>query len=169
MSKTGPDWVAWPPKCHRRRCSGLYRKPGLRGRKPARRWPARLRTYSPDPQEVKKCWVGQVLSTFGGSAGQKPKFCKPTRPAKKTRKIRKISKNRFFQRGQKWLLEVPTDPQSGCWHLVGPLEAICSLCQKNRFFEIGREIRFFLWKFDCAIVSESFFRTNGFWTGLRNN
>ena len=139
--------MAWPPKCHRRRWFEFCSKPGLRGRKPARWWPTRLPTYSPDPQDVKKCWVGQVLSTFGGSAGQKLKFCKPTPTGKKSWKIRKISKNRFFLKGQKWLLEVPTDPQSCCWHPLGPPEAICWLFQKKTIFDIGWKIRFFLWKF----------------------
>ena len=147
ISKIGLDRVAWPPKCHRRRWFEFCSKPGLRGRKPARWWPTRLPTYSPDPQDVKKCWVGQVLSTFGGSADQKLKFCKPTPTGKKSWKIQKISKNRFFLKGQKWLLEVPTDPQSGCWHPLGPPEAICWLFQKKTIFDIGWKIRFFLWKF----------------------
>ena len=141
--------MAWPPKCHRRRWSGLYRKPGLGTRKPARWWPIRLRTYSPDPQEVKKCWVEHVPSTFGGSGGQKLKFCKPTPTDKKIRKIEKISKNRFFFKGPKLLLEVPYDPQSGCGHPLGPLEVIFWLFRKISFVD------FFWWK--VRFVAESFF------------
>ena len=147
------------PKCHRRRWSGFFRKPGLRGGKPARWWPTRLPTYSPDPQEVKKCWVGHVPSTFGGSEGQKPKFWKPTPTAKKSWKIEKISKNRFFFKGPKWLLEVPYGPQSGCGHPWGPLEVILDIFEKidsSKFFN-----SFFFFRF----LAESFFE-NGFFPNV---
>ena len=141
------------PKWHRRRWSAFFRKSGLRGRKPAWWWPTRRRTYSPDPQDVRKCWVGHVRATFGGSAGQKPKFCKPTRTAKNLGKIEKFRKIDFFLKVKNGSWRSPMTPRVVA-DTPGDLQKWFRSSLKKSIFRNFFNFSDFLWK--VRFVAESF-------------
>ena len=73
------------------------------------------------------------LGDFWWVCGPKTEILQTNATGQKSKKIEKISKNRFFQKGLKWLLEVPMGVRNHPGGRLGPPEAILDLFGKMIF------------------------------------